>query len=176
MKQVGIQKAVVESINDPDEIGRIQVRILPEMIGVDNDLLPWVRPFNVGGMTRNEFSFNPPPENSRVWVMFIDKYYKKGYYLSGQHIDGFFSYVTAKNKAEQTGESGTAYPNLKFYMMEDGGLIFYNTQTGNMGAVHKDGSYVYLQGNSIVLNNGTGMIEMQSNGTVDINGNLTVSV
>lgn len=159
MIEMKIQKAKVMSIDDPDSLGKIQIKVIPEMEGVDDDLLPWVRPFSIGGMSKDHFSFNPPPVNSMVWVGFIDKYFKKGYYISGQHIDGFFSYVSAKNKADQTGDSNTSYPNLRFYLFEDGGIVFHNSETGNFGVVHNGGSYILVKQDE-----------------VDINGHLKVSV
>lgn len=187
--------------DDEKQLSRIKVRALPEMNGIEEDHLPWVRPFLPIGMSASHFSHTPPENDSKVWVIFIDDYFKNGYYLTGAFIDGFFDFSTIEDDLGNISESiDLTYPNLKFYYLPDGTIIFYNSDTGDKGIYHSNGSYdistsdgqryIYTKDQELKIYNdeiefllgndgtykidGAGTIECNSSGQISINGNLTV--
>ena len=187
--------------DDGKKLSRIKIRALPEMQGIEEDKLPWVRPFFQAGMSASHFSHTVPENNSKIWVIFIDDYFKNGYYLNGAFIDGFFDFDTVETDLGNISESiDLTYPNLKFYYLPDGTIIFYNSDTGDKGIYHSNGSYgistadgqryIYAKDQEIKIYNdeveftlsddgtykidGAGTIECKSSGQIDINGNLTV--
>ena len=185
MKELKVSQATVVSKDDPDQKGRIQVRVYPELSRVDKRLLPWVRPFLGEGMATDHFSFSPPNVDSTVWVVFLDDYWKNGYWISGQFIDGFFDYTSVKNEVDSIAEMGdTTYPTIRFYRMPNGSIYFSN-DSGEDGIFHGSGSYllfdvnggsfVYTQGQKTRMYNDNGSMELSANGQINLNsGNLTV--
>lgn len=131
--------------DDGEKKGRIQIRTLPEMNGIKEDYLPWVRPFFTIGMSSESFSYNSPEIGDKVWVAFIDKYWKIGYYFTGSFIDGFFDTSITDDILSNVSESiDTTYPNLKFYLIKDQSLFFFNTDTGDKGFINNNGWYFII--------------------------------
>jgi hypothetical protein len=190
-----------QNSDDGEKLGRIKVKLLPEMKDLKDSNLPWVRPFFQIGMSSSQFSYSSPEVGDRVWVFYIDEYLKNGYYLWGSFIDGFFDFSTISDELGNIAESpDTTYPNLKFFYIPDGSILFWNTDTGDKGVYNSNGSYIFISADgqiyiyskdqemkvyndnlSFELNDdgtykidGEGTIECKSGGQVDINGNLTV--
>jgi len=188
MIELKLHKAIVIDDNDTDKLSRVKIRILPEFKDVPKNLLPWALPFNhLMGMSGNTFSHNPPVEDSHIWVFFLDKYWKKPYYITGRMIEGLFNYDEWDNIESDIDEINSAsYPNPRFFLLEGGSILFYNTFTKDIGIYHSTKSYAFIKGNGeiyinsktkkMLLENNNGSIEIGTNGTIDINnGNLTVS-
>lgn len=72
-RQFGLFRGVVESIDDPDRQGKVQVRIWA-IHGDDSviatRMLPWAEVGEIGGGGYDFGSFDPPPVGSGVWVEF----------------------------------------------------------------------------------------------------------
>ena len=131
---------------DATKLSRIKVRLLPEMKGIVDSYLPWVRPFLIGGMSATNFSHNPPEIGSKVWCLFTDNTFHDGYYLSGAFIDGFFQPTTVDTSlANITEVVTTVYPNLKFYLFKDGTILFENSSNGDVGVYQNSGSYIFIK-------------------------------
>lgn len=131
--------------DDGSKKGRIKIKVLPEMEGIKDDFLPWVEPFFTRGMAEGSFSYHSPEIGDKVWVIFIDKFWKNGYYLTGAFISGFFAESDVTSKMGDIAETvDTIYPNLKFEYMIDGSLLFYNTDTGDKGFINKNGWYFFI--------------------------------
>ena len=168
--------AKVEDINDPDQKGRIQVRVLPQLKDVRKDLLPWYDPFE-GTSTSEEMSFNPPKTGSLVLVKVTSSTFKSGFYYSGVHTRNLFDYDVVSSSLSNIDEiSDTSYPNVKFRLLEDGSIMFNNTNTGDLGIFHNTGSYSIIRFNGSLINysveairsyNDNASVEMKSNGHVD---------
>jgi len=178
--------AIVESNNDPDVQGKVQVRLLPDFKDVDSSLLPWVLPFHTQGMSKESFSFHPPQVNDEVWVIYLDvPFFREGYYFTGQFLRGFFSYGTVKNVLSAVTElSDSTYPKLAFELFPNGNVVFHHLVNGDIGVYHKSGTYTIIDQNgnvkmnsvgAITLTAGSSSIVMNQSGEVDINGgNLKV--
>ena len=131
--------------NDPNQKAMIQVRILPEMKDFDEAKLPWVRPFINTGMSEDQYSMNLPENDSKVWVVFIDEFFREGYYLAGAFIDGFFDFSAVQTSLNKIAElSDTTYNNIRFNRLADGTVIFHNDNTGEVGIYHSSGKYIVI--------------------------------
>ncbi len=163
--QLSLHYATVIDNNETNKKSMIKERILPEMKDFDSNKLPWVRPFINQGMSEDQYSFNPPENDSKIWVVFTDKYFKEGYYLSGSFIDGHFNYTSVQTDLNKIAElSNTAYPNIRFNRLPDGTIMFHNNSTGEVGIYHSSGQYV-------VIDN-TGAVTISKN--LDVDGTLEV--
>ncbi len=131
----------VTSIKDPDEKGKIQVRLLPEFRDIADADLPWVRPFMNEGTT----SFNPPPVDKYVLVAFTDCSFQVGFYITGAPIDGLFDFDKIKDSLSSIKELGAPnYSELNYQQFPDGTITFHNTVTGESGIYHSTGSYTVI--------------------------------
>jgi hypothetical protein len=131
---------------DNVHLSRIRIRPTPEMNSIDESLLPWARPLFNEGMKDGNFSHSVPEKGSKVWCIFLDAYYKQGYYITGQFIDGFFNWEGVKNVLENKIDAigSQVYPNPRFTQLPDGSIIFNNTATGEMGILHNSGTYAVI--------------------------------
>jgi hypothetical protein len=131
--------------DDGKKLGRIKVKVLPEMKDIKDSYLPWIRPFIQKGMSSSQYSYHSPEVGDKIWVIFLDDYWKEGYYLWGAFIDGFFDYASIESDLGNIAESiDTTYPNVKFYYTPDGSLFFLNTDTGDKGFLNSNGLYVII--------------------------------
>ena len=64
---MSLHYATVIDNNDPDKKAKIKVRILPEMKDFAEDKLPWIRSFMNEGMSDEQYSYNPPENDSKIW-------------------------------------------------------------------------------------------------------------
>ena len=73
---------VIDNV-DPDELGRVQVRILPELNGIADDAdLPWALPESNSrtGTSPGVGRHSIPDIDSHISVLIVDKYWKLIYY------------------------------------------------------------------------------------------------
>lgn len=142
------------------EDGQIKVRLIPEMLDVEEDLLPYVKCFNA---TANEeqFEYVPPQIGSKVFVFFMDNVmFKDGFYIANQAFKGFFNYAKVKSKlSDVVGDAD--YPNVKFKY--DKGTISFTTDDGYHGVYHQSDSYVVFEPE--------GNIKIHSDNEIHLNGN-----
>lgn len=147
--------AIVTNIEDPNQKGKVQVRVLPYLKDVKEDLLPWYDPF-VGVGSTDEVSFNPPKVGSNVIVLYKDTF-QYGFYIGQDYIEGFFDYASIESKLSGVTElSDTTYPNLHFKLTEEGNLYFHNVNTGDEGTLHKSGSYTMFDAQGNIIANAKG--------------------
>jgi hypothetical protein len=136
--------ATVVDIEDPDEKGKIQIQILPELESVKESSLPWAMPWFNRGMSADEYSFSVPPVDSKIWVL-VDDYWTEFYYLTGTFIEGYFDYSSVKSEIDNIDEvSETTYPNINFMLFENGNILFQNISNGDTGFLHKSGNYYVI--------------------------------
>lgn len=176
MLQTKLYYGKVENNTDPENRGRIQVRILPEMEGMTKSDLPWLRPFLQKAMTSESTSFDPLEEGSTVWCLFLDEYFHDGWYIAGVFVDGYFNYDRVKSDLGNISEIGAQnLPDAKFTRYKDGTIQFHNSNTGESGTLHKSGSYVVFDsdGNitaygskAIKLYNSSASIELDQAGNI----------
>ena len=169
---MSLHYAIVKDNNDPDEKGKIQVQILPEMKDMEDSHLPWVRPFINTGMSTNQFSHSIPENDSSVWVVFLDTTLREGYFLTGAFIDGYFDFDSIKSSLDKISElSDTSYANIRFQRFPDGTITFHNDDTGEIGVYHSSGKYIVLDNNGDVTVD-AGSVTFTGDHTID--GSLQV--
>ncbi len=165
MIQLKFFYAKVIANDDTSELGgklaRIQVKILPEMKDVADKYLPWIKPFTTNGI-------NVPAIDDYVWVVFVDKFFRTGFYINDKlFLENFFDYSTIETSIKKITEIGTVtYPDLKCRQYEDGTIEFHNVSTGAHGVYHKSGAYQIIDPNgNIYLKDASGnKVSMNSSG------------
>lgn len=169
--QVSLHYATVIDNEDSDQKAKVQVRVLPEMKDMDEDKLPWVRPFINPGMSENSYGYNVPEVDSKIWVVFIDKYFHDGYYLTGSFIDGFFDFSSVQSDLNDVTElSDKSYANIRFTRLPDGTVIFHNDDTGEVGIKHSSGKYVVIDDSGDIHISGDATIQ----GDQTVEGDSTI--
>jgi len=160
--KLSLHTANVISIDDPDQRGKIQVRVLPELVDVVPGLLPWALPF-MSKQGTTSLSSSLPDVNSTIRVL-VNKTWKRFYYLpDNRFFENLFSFssvtsVITNNITTQTSPSISSpditYKNLRFELFNDGSLSFHNTSTGEHGFIHKSGSYQFFDANGQIIIHG----------------------
>lgn len=172
MKELKYCTAIVTNISDPNQQGKIQVRLLPYMVDSTEEHLPWYDPFILGSGSDSEYSFNPPKKDSIILVFPSSETLRHGYYLGGDHIEGLFDYPTIKTIIDSIPElTDSEYPNVKFYLMGDGSMQFHNTENSELGVIHQSGSYIIFttEGN-LIATVGSTKLEI-IDGQLNLSGN-----
>lgn len=191
MLPIELHYGVIVDNDDPLRLGRMQVRILPELEGVRKEHLPWLEPFNGGegafSLAQEKEFFE---ENSPVWCFFSSKTFKRGWYISGIFLEKRFNFDAIPNTLnEAISEFNVGeYRDLVFSRDRLGTVQFRNTRTGVMGIFHNSGSYVvysaagditayskksirlYNDQNEIVLKDSPGIEINASSGSINFNG------
>ena len=140
--------AKVVDDNDPAVQGRIQVRIFPELIDVNEEHLPWARPMSSGTLgTGDDTGKHSPPEiDSFIEVCIQDAYWKEIYYYPhGSFIPGKYIYPLASENISDIEEiESFDYPQPRLSHTKDGTTFFHNTETGDLGFKHSSGTYAVI--------------------------------
>lgn len=177
---------VIDNV-DPDELGKIQVRILPEMIDVTDDLLPWAACYQNGiGITDNSGIHKIPEKDSFIRVIVEDWPYMQVIryisddYIEGKYIYSKFSDVSIDELEEQT------YPQPIFQRFEDGTIEFHNSSTGEHGTYYKNGSYfIHDSSGNLYLNNkdkelkiynNSGFFQLKTDGSIELNSDKDLDI
>lgn len=165
----------VENTDDIDQQFKLQIRLIPEMKDVPKNDLPWLRPMFME--TDSASSFNPIPVGSMVWCLFIDEFYKTGFYIKSAVLDDLVDYDSIKNDLSKIAEiSSQDYPKVTFTKYSDGTTIFHNVSTGESGTYHKSGTYTVIDKDgsvtvksvkNIKLYNEKTSIELKDDGTIE---------
>ena len=137
-----IREAQVIDNNDPDKKGKVKVRILPDMLNFENDLLPWISIYTQKNGISSEIGEHKVLENNTYIRVLIEDYpyMKRIRYISDDYVEGLYVY----NKVDglEIAELGTqAYPQPTFNITKDGTITFHNSNTSEHGTFFKDGSY-----------------------------------
>ncbi len=151
-----LKNAQVIDIDDSEKKGRIKIRVLPELEGVEDVNLPFAIPFGIDNLS-DSTSENDLPLIGSVIRVLVDKYWQRFYYLKGnRYFQELFDYNKIDTKLNKVSEISNEYKDLKFRLYDDGGLEFHNKKTGSHGFVHKSGSYsIFDDKGNIILNGGS---------------------
>ena len=152
---------------DGRKLGRVQVKVLPEMEGVQDELLPWLRPFQTDGMRAGNWSIDIPVNGSKIYVAYLDDNWKEGYYLHGFFLDGLLNYEDTKKWVEDLMGDDTFigdYPLVSMKIINNQVAIFYNKASGYIGVVHKTGSYISINASGNILLKGKGQEKVSMTG------------
>lgn len=140
---VDLAWGTVNSWNDPDSKGRIQVRLLPDLIDADEVDLPWVGPFMSKSSTPDSSEHQPPDLKSPVWVIFTDAYRQQGFYLNGNQSEDNFDFSKISQQLSTVAELGSQdQTTTRFTRFADGTLTFQNSKNKEFGVLHSSGSYM----------------------------------
>lgn len=169
--------------NDENQLGKIQVRIYPELIDVDEDFLPWVDFYSnsLNGTSENSGEHIFPEVGSWVRV-FVEDYpiFHRVKIISNDYVEGLYIYEKAEGLTEITELEAQTYPQPIFKFYKDGTIQFHNTDTGESGTLYGDGSYQIKDKNGNFFSysikehkfyNDNGYIKLTNDGYVDLNGN-----
>lgn len=168
--------------NDENQLGKIQVRIYPELIDVDEDFLPWVDFYSnsLNGTSENSGEHIFPEVGSWVRV-FVEDYpiFHRVKIISNDYVEGLYIYEKAEGLTEITELEAQTYPQPIFKFYKDGTIQFHNTDTGESGTLYGDGSYQIKDKNGNFFSysikehkfyNDNGYIKLTEDGYVDLNG------
>lgn len=145
LEKVCIAKVVDN--NDPEQLGKIKIKIIPEMENFDEDLLPWIGIYKQGQGTGNETAFHEIPEVGTFIRVLIEDwpFFKRARYISDDFIEGKSQYqqfdLTIPELTEQS------YPQPSFKKYKDGTIVFHNSETGEHGSYFPNGSYFLIDEN-----------------------------
>jgi len=157
------------TLPDKKKLGRVQVRLIPEMEGIKEVDLPWARPF----MLPVANSYIIPEISDIVYVVSLDSFYKNLFYLGVAAFDGTRDQTTAYQQAAKFASG--QYPNLKVEQYKDGTCIFRDSVTGDIGIVHKTGTILAIGGNGkVCLQNDSGSLQEILDNITKVLGNVTV--
>lgn len=136
--------AVVIDNIDPDELGAIQVRPLPEGAGWEEDSLPWARPLDVGipGIAEGVGEHNVPAIGEMVAVIASSDWQTYDYQKEGPQIADWYPYTKFTEDFDQPDLEAQEYPEPSFKRTPEGTIVFHNRTTGEMGIQHPSGLYV----------------------------------
>lgn len=136
MRRIG---RVVDN-KDPKEIGRLLIRIYPELESLEDDSLPWVLP----RVETNSHSI--PPIGSFVFVEVSKDWTVFFYERIGPPISSRYPYKSIKESLEEMeGLETQEYPQPIAIQREDGSIFFHNEDTGESGLKHSSGMQILLK-------------------------------
>jgi Type VI secretion system/phage-baseplate injector OB domain len=155
-----IFRGVVVDNDDPLKLERIRVSVVGLYESVDSTLLPWCISFRrlTFGSGSGYGEFGVPRVGSIVGIMLQQGDPHFPMYLG--------SLLQAGN---QVAEAGTNYPNRYGFKDHTGNLFFVDTVSGEVRFQHKSGTILKILNNGDVEVNGVG------DGTVTVEGTLTLT-
>lgn len=185
MTELKTYKATVENLEDPLKKGKVQIRILPFMNDVKAEELPWYDLLTAGNP--NQVKYDPPKEGSIIRVLPLSNSFRRGYVLSPDFIEGFFDYEKVESALGGISElSDSSYDNIRFYLMENDNIEFYNRLSGEQGVFHNTGSYtlfdsegnvhIYTQSKEVNIYNDNNALTLKEDGTIEVGGTNTLTM
>lgn len=188
--EIKLYFGVVIDNNDPLQIARSKVRLLPEMQTVPDIKLPWLEPFFSSGSTSSETMLSNQLEvGSNVWCAFTDDSFLTGWYFSGVFANEQFDFSKVSTQLGDISEFSIGnYKDLRFSRTEDGTISFNNISSGISGTYHNSGSYIvfdasggitgysksniklYTDNNSLELEDSAGIVVNSGTGNIEFNG------
>ncbi len=155
------------TLPDKKKLGRVQVRLIPEMEGIKEVDLPWARPFILPVAN----SYVTPEINDVVYVVSLDNFYKSLFYVGIASFDNTRQQSSAYQTVSQfaSGE----YPSLKVEQYKDGSCVFRDSNTGDIGVVHKTGTVVAIGGDGkVYIQNDSGSLKESIDNLITILQNV----
>lgn len=145
MEKIYIAKVVDN--NDPEKLGKIKIKIVPEMENFDENLLPWVGIYKQGLGTGDNTAVHEVPENNTFIRVLVEDwpFFKRIRYISDDFIEGKSQYEQFELNIEELSEQNYPQPSFKKY--KDGTIVFHNSQTGEHGSYFPNGSYFFIDSN-----------------------------
>ena len=157
-----IREAIVVNNNDPDKTGKVQIRILPEMIDLPTGNLPWCAIYSSDcGFSSSNGKHVVLENNSLIRVLIEDEHFKKIRYISDDYVEGLYFYSESEGLTAITELSSQTYPQPTFHLYKDGTIEFNNSETGEHGTLFKSGAYMLHDSDgNIIVNSNTGKLKL----------------
>lgn len=131
---------------DEEELGRIQIRVIPELNGIEDDDLPWARPGNAGVnfIAEGIGKHNVPDIDSIVTIEVSEDWQHFLYTDEAPMVADWYPYAKFVEEFAQDDLEDQEYPQPKFTRTTDGTIHFHNTETGELGIQHPTGLFVVV--------------------------------
>ena len=168
MFDLTLRTALVVSIDDLDQQGKIQISIESVSAGWRKDLLPWAIPL-ISNVSNGTMEMHLPKEGSQVWVL-VDKYFKRFYYLSNRYFYNMFDFSKVSGLLNKCDKIDTEYKNIDFKYYLDGTLLFHNNSDGSSGIITSQGTLIYID------KDGTLVKEIEKDEIITVNGDKKETV
>jgi len=184
---IKIREAEVIDNVDPNEKGLYKIRVLPEMIDIKDDLLPWVPVYQMGnGFSSESISYSVLEKNSFIKVIIEDwPYLRQVRVISNDYVEGLFTRPDLSGISEIAEQT---YPQPSYTIYKDGSVSFHNSETGEHGFLYSNGGYFLIDenGNTYIntldketkIYNNDASINIKEDGTIELatSADLTLSI
>ncbi len=130
---------------DEDQLGKVQVRIIPEMNSIEDDKLPWVMPRITGtpGLQEGVGKHSVPEIESIVTVFISEDWQTFEFTSEAPRVTDWYPYAKFEEDFDIADmEEAPEYPEPHFTRTPDGTIVFHNQTTGDIGIQHPTGLYV----------------------------------
>lgn len=145
--------------NDPDQAGKIKIKIPHIHEQVEDDYLPWAKAkYLFSGGSSSYGKSNIPEIGSLVWIEFAEpQNYRKPYYIADIHLNNFHPHKLFNNnvKSNITG-FGSSYPDVKYDYYKNGVCVGVSSNSSNpeIFIYHPSKTQIYINKNGDVIING----------------------
>jgi hypothetical protein len=144
-KKTEILRAIVIDNEDPNQLSRVKVKILPHLKDLRDNDLPWAEPYYKQAINAQTGigEHNVPEIDSRIWVQ-VDWVTNNYEYLHAEYVEGFNIYNEWSDiESEIPDIQAQTYPQPNsFKLFPDGSCAFRNTSDGTMGFYNSNGTYI----------------------------------
>ena len=140
-----LREAKVISVQDPDELGRVQLKVYPELSEHPDNDLPWCFPFS-GGESGKDFGL---PEEGKtvtciVWNRFWTEITFLPFVISPPKEHLFKKWIDDwKSKIEDLADDPEE-KDLKVRQFSDGFSAFHDVKNSAHGVIHPSGTYAMV--------------------------------
>jgi hypothetical protein len=139
------RESKVISTKDPEDLGRIQLRVYPELASVPEGDLPWCLPMASGP---HDGDFSTPLEKQWVYCTVWNKYWSEISYLPFCMPDPKKpKFKDFKNKYISKVGDYKGTPDVQHTVgsiLEDGFVTFHDTKESQHGILHPSGTYALI--------------------------------
>lgn len=188
------REAEVVSTNDPEDLGRIQLRVFPELSETPEADLPWAFPLASGP---HDGDFGTPLEKQWIYCVVWNKYWSEISFTPWTLPDPKNPrFRKLKEKLIPKIKEYKGKPDIRHCVgsvLEDEFAEFHDTKESQHGILHPSGSYVFMDKNgelfvnsvkritfhnddgsvSAVIDSESGNVDLKTKGSVkkDVKGN-----
>jgi len=135
---------------DKKKLGRVQVRIVPELNEILDADLPWAKPF-IGPSSTTHAVCEVPKKGESVWIFSFASNYRDLRYLPGLFFENFLDVNTIESKLSSiTTLDPGKYPDTQFQSLDDGTVFIRNRLNGDIGVLHSSGTLITINAAGLV--------------------------
>jgi hypothetical protein len=148
------REAEVVATKDPENLGRIQLRVFPELAKVPGGDLPWCLPMASGP---HDGDFSTPLEGQWVYCTVWNKYWSEISFMpwcmpdpqKPKFKDFKDKYITKVQDYKGTPDVQHTVGSI----LEDGFVMFHDTKESQHGILHPSGTYAMIDKNGTIYIN-----------------------